>query len=71
MIADYIVNAFSKFYISDLIDIVFLFLLFYYLLLLIKGTKSYQMAVGLMSIGILAFMAETTSAPSVGSPLML
>lgn len=57
MIADYIVNAFSRFYISDLIDIIFLFLLFYYLLLLIKGTKSYQMAVGLISIGIVAFIA--------------
>ena len=53
---DYILNAFSRFYISDIIDIFFLFLLFYYLLLLIKGTKSYQMAVGLLSIGVFAFV---------------
>lgn len=58
MIFDYIANAFSKFQLSDIIDILFLFLLFYYLLLLIKGTKSYQMAVGLLSIGILAFIGS-------------
>ncbi len=55
---EYILNAFSKFYITDIIDILFLFFLFYYLLLLIKGTKSYQMAVGLLSIGIIAFIAS-------------
>lgn len=55
---EYILNAFSKFYITDIIDILFLFFLFYYLLLLIKGTKSYQMAVGLLSIGIVAFVAS-------------
>lgn len=58
MIFDYIANAFSRFQLSDIIDILFLFLLFYYLLLLIKGTKSYQMAVGLLSIGILAFIGS-------------
>lgn len=58
MIFDYIVNAFSRFHVSDVIDIVFLFLLFYYLLLIIKGTKSYQMAVGLLSIGLLAFLSS-------------
>jgi len=58
MIFDYIVNAISQFQLSDIIDILLLFLLFYYLLLLIKGTKSYQMAVGLLSIGILAFVAS-------------
>jgi diadenylate cyclase len=57
MIFEYLINAFSKFYITDIIDIFFLFLLFYYLLLLIKGTRSYQMAVGLLSIGILALFA--------------
>lgn len=56
MIIEYFLNAFSRFYISDIIDIFFLFLLFYYLLLLIKGTKSYQMAVGLLSIGVFAFL---------------
>jgi diadenylate cyclase len=58
MIIDFITNAFSRFSISDVIDIFFLFLLFYYLLLLIKGTKSYQMAVGLLSIGVLAFVSQ-------------
>jgi diadenylate cyclase len=58
MIFDYIVNSFSGFQLSDIIDILFLFLLFYYLLLLIKGTKSYQMAVGLLSIGILALFGS-------------
>jgi len=56
MIIEYFLNAFSEFNISDIIDIFFLFLLFYYLLLLIKGTKSYQMAVGLLSIGVFAFI---------------
>ena len=58
MIIDYIFYAFSKFSITDIIDIFFLFLIFYYLLLLIKGTKSYQMAVGLVLIGIAAFLAS-------------
>ncbi len=58
MIFDYIVNAFSNFNFTDIIDVFLLFLLFYYLLLLIKGTKSYLMAVGLMSIGILAVIAN-------------
>ena len=58
MIFDYIFNAFSKFNLSDIIDIFFLFLIFYYLLPLIKGTKSYQMAVGMVLIGILAFLAS-------------
>lgn len=57
MVFDYIFYAFSKFSVSDIIDIFFLFLIFYYLLLLIKGTKSYQMAVGLLLIGIFAFIA--------------
>lgn len=58
MISDYIFNSFASFSLTDVIDIFFLFLLCYYLLLLIKGTKSYQMAVGLMSIGILALIAS-------------
>jgi diadenylate cyclase len=59
MIFEYIINAFSNFNLSDVLDIFFLFLLFYYLLLLIKGTKSYQMAMGLVSIGILAFISNS------------
>lgn len=57
MIFEYIFSAFSKFFITDIIDIFFLYLLFYYLLLLIRGTRSYQMAVGLLFIGILALIA--------------
>ncbi len=58
MIFEKIVNAFSQFGISDIIDIVFLFIIFYYILLLIKGTKSYQMAIGLALIGVFAIIAS-------------
>lgn len=58
MIIDYIFNAFSKFSFADVIDIFFLFVIFYYLLLLIKGTRSYQIAIGLLSIFILAIAAD-------------
>lgn len=58
MIVEKIINAFSKFGINDVIDIIFLFIIFYYVLLLIKGTKSYQMAVGLALIGVFALVAS-------------
>jgi diadenylate cyclase len=58
MILEYIIAAFSKFNLYDVIDIFFLFLLFYYLILLVKGTKSYQVAVGLVLIGVVAFIAS-------------
>jgi diadenylate cyclase len=58
MIIDYIFNAFSKFSFADVVDIFFLFVIFYYLLLLIKGTRSYQIAVGLLSIFLLAIAAD-------------
>ena len=58
MIIDYIFNAFSKFSFTDVVDIFLLFVIFYYLLLLIKGTRSYQIAVGLLSILILALAAD-------------
>lgn len=58
MIFEKIVNAFSQFGISDIIDITFLFIIFYYILLLIKGTKSYQMAIGLALIGVFAMIAS-------------
>ncbi len=58
MIFEKIVNAFSQFGISDIIDIIFLFIIFYYILLLIKGTKSYQMAIGLVLIGVFAIIAS-------------
>jgi diadenylate cyclase len=58
MIINYIFNAFSKFSFADVVDIFLLFIIFYYLLLLIKGTRSYQIAVGLLSILILAIAAD-------------
>ncbi len=58
MIADFVVNAFSRFNLVDMIDIFLLFMVFYYLLLLIKGTKSYQMTVGLVLIGLTAAVAS-------------
>lgn len=58
MIFEKIVNAFSQFGINDIVDVVFLFIIFYYILLLIKGTKSYQMAVGLALIGVVALIAS-------------
>jgi diadenylate cyclase len=58
-IINYIFNAFSKFSFADVVDIFFLFVIFYYLLLLIKGTRSYQIAVGLLSILILAIAADS------------
>ncbi|MCX6554025.1 MAG: diadenylate cyclase CdaA [Candidatus Aminicenantes bacterium] len=58
MVIENILNAFAKFNLKDILDVFFLFLLIYYLLLLIKGTKSYQMALGLMLIGCCALLAE-------------
>ncbi|HSQ35101.1 MAG TPA: diadenylate cyclase CdaA [Candidatus Binatia bacterium] len=58
MIIENIINAFAKFNLKDILDICLIFLLIYYLLLLIKGTKSYQMALGLMLIGLFALVTE-------------
>jgi len=58
MIIENIINAFAKFNLKDILDIFLIFLLIYYLLLLIKGTKSYQMALGLMLIGLSALITE-------------
>jgi diadenylate cyclase len=58
MFINYIFNAFSNFSFADVVDIFFLFVIFYYLLLIIKGTRSYQIAVGLLSIFILAIAAD-------------
>ena len=69
MIFENIIEALTKFYLSDILDIFFLFLLFYYLLLLIKGTKSYQMAVGLISIGLVAFVADALELTAFSSIL--
>jgi len=58
MIIENIINAFAKFNLKDILDIFLVFLLIYYLLLLIKGTRSYQMALGLMLIGFFALLTE-------------
>ncbi len=58
MIIENIINAFAKINLKDILDVFLLFLLIYYLLLLIKGTKSYQMALGLMLIGLFALITE-------------
>ena len=57
MIIENVIRAFSKVTGRDILDVFLLFLLFYYLILLIKGTKSYQMALGLMLIGLLSLIA--------------
>lgn len=53
-----LLNTLRTFSLVDLIDVLLLALLFYYLILLIKGTKSYQMAIGLLLIGLLALLAD-------------
>lgn len=50
----HLVNAFSRFGLNDFLDILFMTVIFYYMILLIKGTKSYQVAVGLILIGVAA-----------------
>ncbi|HEX7503095.1 MAG TPA: hypothetical protein VF451_06715, partial [Acidobacteriota bacterium] len=57
MIIENIISAFAKFTPKDILDIFLIFLLIYYSLLLIKGTKSYQMSLGLMLIGFFALLS--------------
>jgi diadenylate cyclase len=58
MVIENFINALAKFNIRDILDIFLIFLLIYYLLLLIKGTKSYQMALGLMLIGFFVLVTN-------------
>ncbi len=58
MIWTHLINAFANFGINDFFDIFFMTAIFYYLILLIKGTKSYQVAVGLLLIGVAAVMSR-------------
>ncbi len=58
MIWTYLTNAFSHFGLNDVLDIIFLTAIFYYLILLIKGTKAYQVAIGLILIGMAAVLAR-------------
>ncbi len=48
-----IINAFSHFTIGDLVDILLVTFMIYYILLLIKDTKAYQMAIGFGIVGLL------------------
>lgn len=57
MIAEYFLSAFARFSLRDVFDIFLLFIVFYYLILLIKDTKSLQIAVGLALIGVCALLA--------------
>jgi diadenylate cyclase len=50
-------SAFVAFHPLDILDIFLLFLVFYYLLLLIKGTRSYQIALGLLLIGVISVIS--------------
>ena len=52
MLAD-IVTALSRFNIRDFIDILLVTFILYSFLLLIKGTKTYQMAIGFGIVGLL------------------
>lgn len=58
MILDFLINAFSKFRLTDIIDIFLLCVIFYYLLVIIKGTKAYQIAIGFVSIALLGFVGS-------------
>lgn len=58
MIWTYLTNAFSRFGVNDFVDILFMTAIFYYLILLIKGTKAYQVAVGLLLIGAAAVLGR-------------
>jgi diadenylate cyclase len=53
-----IVNAFSHFTIGDLVDILLVTFIIYYLLLLIKDTKAYQMAIGFGIVGLLFLITK-------------
>jgi len=53
-----IINAFSHFTIADLVDILLVTFIIYYLLLLIKDTKAYQMAVGFGVVGLLFLITK-------------
>ncbi len=51
-------NAIAGFNWWSALDLFLLFLLFYYLLLIVKGTKSYPMIIGLSFIGFIAAMSS-------------
>ncbi len=53
-----IINAFSHFTIADLVDILLVTFIIYYVLLLIKDTKAYQMAVGFGIVGLLFLITK-------------
>lgn len=53
-----IINAFSHFKIADILDILLVTIIIYYLLLLIKDTKAYQMAIGFGIVGLLFLVTK-------------
>ncbi len=53
-----IINAFSHFTIADLVDILLVTFIIYYVLLLIKDTKAYQMAIGFGIVGLLFLITK-------------
>jgi diadenylate cyclase len=53
-----IINAFSHFTIADLVDILLVTFIIYYILLLIKDTKAYQMAIGFGIVGLLFLITK-------------
>ncbi len=57
MFAD-IINALTHFNIGDLIDILIVTFILYYVFSLIKDTKAYQMTIGLAIIGVLFLISE-------------
>ena len=57
MFAD-IITSLARFNIGDLIDIIIVTFILYYIFSLIKDTKAYQMAIGLGIIGVLFLISE-------------
>ncbi len=57
MFAD-IVTALSRFNIGDLIDIIIVTFILYYIFSLVKDTKAYQMAIGIGIVGVAFLISE-------------
>lgn len=72
-----IINALARFNIGDIIDILLVTIILYYIFSLVKDTKAYQMAIGLGIIGILFLITEwgklvvTNSLIKIFSPFVI
>ncbi|TEU06657.1 MAG: TIGR00159 family protein [Candidatus Aminicenantes bacterium] len=53
-----IINTFSHFTVADLVDILLVTFIIYYILLFIKDTKAYQMAIGFSIVGLLFLVTK-------------